>query len=417
MLSEARLWSTLAGLVVASWIKLGNWPAHTWIRDGRRMTPATHAWLFATAVPNLGAYLLYRTTPMLALLAPFRAATMWLGAGSAALATILALWRSAHVRTSLVFLSAAQAGMLIFVAAGSVSGPNPSAAATAVWLSILIVTPLRLLLFLATPAADRASGRWRLWGATVATGLSGLALASFNLHQTLWVQAVAPTEPAILLTQAVAALTAAWAVMRVWNGFRTIPQHSPAPVRSVGNWVSVALLSVIVLAGCATTTPLLRPLIMNTGIGALHWPTWPGLLRYATTNPIIPFALVCGLAIERVAAHGVQGLAGRVRERDDRDHPIQILIRAARMLYDVLEQNGIGRIAAGTATAVMNVAQLIYRTVEQEGFESVLRLTTRSVLAFSRALQRLHTGRLRRNLLWLPVILALAILWSVAITW
>jgi hypothetical protein len=41
--------------------------------------------------------------------------------------------------------------------------------------------------------------------------------------------------------------------------------------------------------------------------------------------------------------------------------------------------------------------------------EGILRRAVSAALALGRRMQRWHTGRLRRNLLWVPVALALAI--------
>jgi hypothetical protein len=59
---------------------------------------------------------------------------------------------------------------------------------------------------------------------------------------------------------------------------------------------------------------------------------------------------------------------------------------------------------------VTDSATLAYRTIEQEGLEGILHRAVSGALALSRRMQRWHTGQLRRNLLWVPVALSLAIL-------
>ncbi|MCK4473356.1 MAG: hypothetical protein KAW49_16360, partial [Anaerolineae bacterium] len=71
-LDATRLGLVVTGLVLAVWVKLGIWPFHLWIQPGRRLGLASHAWLYATVMPNLGAYLLYRVTPLLALAGPLQ---------------------------------------------------------------------------------------------------------------------------------------------------------------------------------------------------------------------------------------------------------------------------------------------------------------------------------------------------------
>jgi hypothetical protein len=66
-------------------------------------------------------------------------------------------------------------------------------------------------------------------------------------------------------------------------------------------------------------------------------------------------------------------------------------------------------ITSRSAQAVVNGAHTAHRIVEQEGLEGILRRAVRTITALSRILQRWHTGRLRRNLLWIPITLTLAI--------
>jgi hypothetical protein len=55
--------------------------------------------------------------------------------------------------------------------------------------------------------------------------------------------------------------------------------------------------------------------------------------------------------------------------------------------------------------------------VEQQGLENLLRGVIQAALNLSRAMQRWHTGQLRRNLLWVLVALAVAMLALVAWGW
>jgi hypothetical protein len=82
------------------------------------------------------------------------------------------------------------------------------------------------------------------------------------------------------------------------------------------------------------------------------------------------------------------------------------VVDGARVTYRVVEQGGLlGR----SARAVVDGARVTHGVVEQEGLEGLLGRSVRSVLVLSRGLQRRHTGRLRRNLLWVSVSLALAV--------
>jgi hypothetical protein len=80
-----------------------------------------------------------------------------------------------------------------------------------------------------------------------------------------------------------------------------------------------------------------------------------------------------------------------------------------------------GAVLQGSTDHVARVAtesgRLAYRVMEQGGLEGLLRRTVRAVMAGSRWLQRRHTGRLRRNLIWVVASLLLAAVALVLFAW
>ena len=104
VLEGGRLLFAVAGFVLAVWVKLGGWPFHLWSRVGRRLGLVSQAWLYATVVPNLGMYLLYRVTPVLAVASPLRTVALWLGVGGAVVAALIALTQT-DVRAAMVYES------------------------------------------------------------------------------------------------------------------------------------------------------------------------------------------------------------------------------------------------------------------------------------------------------------------------
>ena len=177
VLDTVRLGWVAAGFILAVWVKLGGWIFHLWSRAGRRLSLASQAWLYANLVPNLGAYLLYRVTPLLVLAGPLRTVMFWLGAGGAVLAAVIALTET-DTRTALVYVGATQGGLALFVAA---AGVKP-----AIWLGLLVLTPLRLLLFLAAPDPEGFPNPLGSRSAAYLFGLGGLALTAFSLLTTWW---------------------------------------------------------------------------------------------------------------------------------------------------------------------------------------------------------------------------------------
>jgi len=134
-LPAARLVLVGVGFLLAVWIKLGAWPAHGWPNASNGASPALRTWLYGLAVPNLGLYLLYRTTPLVGhhqVLAPAA-----IGAGMLGLAVLL----DGAVRGPLgsrkpIALNAVLGCAAVVLA--SAAGKTP-----VVWLAIL-ATPVRL---------------------------------------------------------------------------------------------------------------------------------------------------------------------------------------------------------------------------------------------------------------------------------
>ena len=88
---------------------------------------------------------------------------------------------------------------------------------------------------------------------------------------------------------------------------------------------------------------------------------------------------------------------------------VRTVVQGARAAWAV-EHRGLEGIASRSTRAVVDGAHAAHRVVEQEGLEGILRRAVRIVTTLSRIFQRWHTGRLRRNLLWVSITLVLAIL-------
>jgi hypothetical protein len=131
------------------------------------------------------------------------------------------------------------------------------------------------------------------------------------------------------------------------------------------------------------------------------------------TSPALLGVAVLSLAawrLQRRSNYQVFAAVGAADPAEEAYNLEERLRRAAQALRAVVEVGIAERIVVLVAQAVVSGAHVAYRAVEQEGLEGLLYQGVQAVLAVSRALQRWHTGRLRRNLLWLPVALALAVL-------
>jgi multicomponent Na+:H+ antiporter subunit A len=471
----------VAGFVLAVWVKLSGWPFHLWSQPARRLALASHAWLYATVMPNLGIYLLYRVTPLLAQVGPLQVGALWLGAGGAALSALVALTQ-ADLRTALVYLGATQGGLLLFVAA---SGVKP-----AVWIGLLAVTPLRLLLFLAADAASNSDSPARRTAAACLFALGGLALAAFGVLTTYWAREAGARLGAQLVAEVAVALTGVWTARVAWRLSRPRSRVAKGTAIHWTQWMTIGLLGAGVLAGGLASVALARHLAAASRMELPDIPTQPALLRYAATAPAVLVVMVLALVVwrlqrrsrlasfvsaqppeevydpaeglartaqvlhavieigiaEQIVALAVRAVVGgaRVARRFVEQAGLEGLLRGfvravadgarvtyravehnslegllggfvravahgARLTYRVVEHNSLEGLLRGSVRAVAGGARLTHRVVEHEGLQAVVGGSVRSVLVLSRGAQRRHTGRLRRNLLWVSVSLALAV--------
>jgi NADH:ubiquinone oxidoreductase subunit 5 (subunit L)/multisubunit Na+/H+ antiporter MnhA subunit len=433
-----------AGFALAAWVKLGGWP-FLWSRAGRGLSMASQGWLYATLVPNLGAYLLYRVTPLLAVAGLLRTSLLWLGAGGAALAALVALTR-ADPRTAMVHVGAAQGGLALLAAAAGIK--------SAVWLGVLVLTPVRLVLFLAAGATQRA-GSTRQRGLLAGLfGLGGLALTGFGLLTTWWVRKLAPGSAggggalvdAPFVAQIAVALTGIWAARAAWRlAFVPGTGHVNRPLESGPGWrewVALGLLGAGVLTGALAFRPLAHALTTTSHLELPPLPTLPALLQPASTVRALLLAIILSLIAQRLQRH-VRWRAFAAQEPVVEPHALgEGLVRAARTVRAAVEtgilermvslvtrvvtngalavwaiEGGLERFTHGIARTVAGGSVVTYRLVEQRGLENLLHRVVQTALKLSRGMQRWHTGRLRRNTLWVLVALAVAMLALVAWGW
>ncbi|MDY7040563.1 MAG: proton-conducting transporter membrane subunit, partial [Chloroflexota bacterium] len=428
VLDTASFYWIVAGFLLAVWVKLGGWPFHIWSQSGRRLSLASQTWLYATVMPNLGTYLLYRVTPLLALAGPLRTAAFWLGAGGSALAALMALTQ-ADLRAALVYLGAAQGGLALFTAA---SGVKP-----VVWLGLLAITPLRLLMFLAADVARQCESPSRRRIAAWCFALGGLATVSFGLLTTWWARGTGAPLDALFVAEAAVALTGVWAVLVARQLSHPSTRDPRSPAVHWTRWVVVGLLGAGVLAGGLTWAPLAQHLAQAGHMTLPPVPTLPTLVRYAATAPALLMVVALALATWRLQRRSRFGPlvssqpAGEVYDLQEgltraaqTLHAVievgiaeqiialsaQVLVDGARVTHRFVETGGLEGLLARSVRVVVDGAHVAHSVVEQEGLEGLLRRIVEAVLTLSRTLQRWHTGKLRRNLLWVTVSLALAVL-------
>lgn len=399
--ATGRGWVVI-GFILAAWVKLGGWPFHLWSRPGRQIMLVSQAWIYAAVMPNLGIYLLYRVAPLLALAGPLQTAALWLGASGALLAALVTLTQ-ADQRTALVYLGAAQGGLVLFIAA---SGVSP-----AVWLSLLVITPLRPLLFLAAEAAQNSVSPTRCRVAAWLFALGGLALTAFSLLTTWWARQVGAPLDAQFVAEATVALVGVWVARAAWRLSQSWSGVSPETRVHWTQWMTVGLLSTVVLAGGLFFEPLAQYLVAASGKAPLTILALPALLRYALTAPAVWVVILLAWGVWRLQQRSKLTPLVSTQPPEEAYDLEEGLVRAAQALHAVIEVGLLEQVLVLVVrVVVVDGARFSYRVVEQEGLEGLLRRSVRAALALGQSLQRWHTGRLRHNLLWVSVSLVLAVL-------
>jgi len=391
-----------AGLLLASWVKIGAWPFQAWVSVGRRLLPRSEAWLYAIVLPNLGLYLLYRAAPLLADTGPLGPASLWLGAGGAALAAVLAL-RQRDVGRSLPHVAAVLGGLAVVATSGRLQ--------MVVWLYVLGLTPVRVLLHLAARAPRSDPAR------PLGTAIGALGLGGWALCLTYWARGAGLSSAALNLAEVAIALLGVWAISVVRDALSALRSARLEAVQHV-RWAGMGVLSLISVASPWMLKPLFISYLSYHGmpLGLPALPTLRSLLHYLWTMPAlwIVAALVVGLEL-----WGVGIPAFRARGAEDRDpsggRDPQVrdtegdLVRIAARVRDLLERHLLEGTLHQAVHVVVRGSELVYRWVERGALEGVLRKVVRSVRGLAQAGQRWHTGRLRRNLLWIVASAVLAV--------
>jgi hypothetical protein len=446
-LPAAALNWIVGGLLLAVWVKVGGWPLHVWQQAGEQLTLFSRSWLYRTLTPNLGLYLLYRVTPLIAQVPLVKAGALWvgaLGAGWAAVLAVVPWWAGedrAHVdrlNVTMTCLFAAQGGLALLLAGMGLK--------TTVWLAVIVLTPLRVLLSLAGESALEAARTGARQAAAALYGLGGLALVAFNAWMVWWVREAGLPLGVRLVAELAVGLIAAWAVITTLALWRRSTAGATSRPQGVRRWIVLAVLAGGLVAAILWRMPLLEHLAHVSRGPPFTSPTPSGSLRFLATSPTGWGIFVLALWIRRRVRKGgvLPGTTIAGREPDWALELERGLRQGARVVHAVVEAGALRGTLAGITKGVQSAAylcyrwiegeflegttrqiaqtaigggRLVYRAMEQRGLEGLLRRIVRAVMAGSRWLQRRHTGRLRRNLIWVVASLALAVLGLILYVW
>jgi hypothetical protein len=343
------------------------------------------------------------------------------------LAVVTALTRR-DLRSGLVYIAAARGGLLVFAAASGLGA--------AVWLGLLATIPLHLLLLLVGEMPERGAASIAGRVAQSLFGLAGLALTGFGLLIAYWARQRGMPLDALFVMEATLALLGIWTLR---EAARPRAEEDEAGSRA-GRWVAVGALGLVALVGVAGFRPLAEWLMIGAGVAQLSVPSVGGFLRHIVSAPGLLLILVLGLITWQMRRRSRIGLTlpspaeGRRAEASYDlqeglaqagqalravvevglfEQIINLAVRVvgggAQTLHDAVEVGFFERVISLSERVVVDGARVVRRFVEQDGLEGLLRRTVQGILELSRAMGRRHTGLLRRNLLWIPISLMVAL--------
>lgn len=161
--TSGRIWIGL-GFFLAVAVKVGLWPFQAWIDSGRRLARSSYAWLYATLMPNLGLYLLYRVAPLPATLPALRTGLLITGVATGMLTLFVLTQRSSPAQFPARSTALAGAGLWCAALLGG---------GKLAWWGLLGLTMVRMPFYLILPRrqklikASPAGRTWERWDESV----------------------------------------------------------------------------------------------------------------------------------------------------------------------------------------------------------------------------------------------------------
>jgi NADH:ubiquinone oxidoreductase subunit 5 (subunit L)/multisubunit Na+/H+ antiporter MnhA subunit len=421
----ALLLGTISALLLlASWIKVGAWPFHTWHLTGARHAPTSNAWIHAIAAAVLGVYLLYRVSPLLA-----GSPVATVAAGLASLAALISAIRAA--------IDDDPSALSVYVNSWSVATALACAALGLKGFTYALIP----MITIARAGATLSERSGESTGARrIAVALRALSSATLLAMTFVALTALAREGHTALLiligsSWALAGLGMARAIRDTRT--RTRSQGSRSPHTAALAATGVALLVLLIILPTAldwlghqihAEIPL-----ASTGKGAmarilLHPALWAALLLAIATglNARVP-------VVERTRQRVASLLSGGNVEKETRQGLEGFLMRLAGGIDGLLEKKLIASIQGmldiatktagalhwfeesvlnrGLTRAVEGIAGLATATDHMEGaIQSETDRIAQALFGLARSMQRLHTGKLRHNLLWVAMALLVGVL-------
>ena len=435
------------GLLTAVWIKMAIWPLDYWAEICSSLPPIIRTWLVDLLMPSLGAYLLYRTSPLLLSNSGISGWVVFIGSAAAitkVFFTSINEQSVTHNRNLLVFSSVC----LVLLAA--LGDQNILWAFMVFWMFTRLVFLLVSLrqelapvpkktqypsLYLASQLLLLGFSLFALWQATPPASISPALIAV--LWTTWWMQLIRilkfsfsvkslaqkrtrkeifiglSRSTLIGLTLAgisAAALTSTIYLLSllvkgkgIWIiPYRTYPQYFP--FLSLNFWCALVIAAFFLFFLANKTAEFKK--FAKTLVNSIRLWKQPSLVKETGSNPDpLDFTASISTFLMSVATYVYKTI-----EHGSISYISKLLMTTATYVYENIEHGSIEKLAKG----FQKVFTFLFAKVEKFTSDELWLRTLRSVIDSSHNVQRMHPGLLRFNLVWLLLFIVILVLIAVS---
>lgn len=383
LLDKNKFLITLAGLLLAVWVKMGAWPLNWWVRITQTTNSVLHTWFSRTLFPTLGAYLLYKVTPAI-IIYPYWADLFYATAALSVFISSFTLVSQKESTNPLIIYQSISASLLICLAATGIQKEILPAMAALLIVRVLgdvadrmtatqkeSDKPLYLIVHCFPRFMEMFLAVWMLLG--ILNGTRALFSDTLLWASCCWMlyfslQRLGDALPESGRRFKIKKMLLPIALVAA-GGFGSLIIY-----RAVRVWMYPAAVF-LDLNFLEMDGENIRHLVLGSGIACLT------LIFMHTSQYASRF---CDLVNKYVKRNAVIVFAWAKRKFEFKDFLDQY------QSFKIFFQKGI---------------HFLYYKVEKFTSEQVLQFLKGAVYFFAGRLKRLHTGMLRLNLIWIPVLL------------
>ena len=378
----------VSGLLLACWVKLGAWPLNGWARIGERLHASLFSWFCRILIPVLGGYLLYRSSGLIISIPGFGRGLLLISGICGLASAIIRIFQTAYRDTILAGQSYAACLLICLAGMGAGSQILPA---------LVCFLTARIMVDLLRHAEQQFDAAWR--------GARNLWLLWARMLDLL-------LFPPLLLYAAQTGPQGIWMIL-LWTGFG---------LQFLLTAGKIDLYFLSMEGAERALRPALRAigLVMLSSLGAwgLHHLTrlWllDGHVFWQPSALMQTFPLIPGM-VGSLAAAGLILLGVKLAQKSPGLETLfrQSVIALSRLssrdtlksiqIKDVLDQY------PRLMRSFRKFAGFLYNRVEHFTSVEVWRNLQAALFSAARHLQQLHTGKLRLNLVWMVLLLALLV--------